>query len=248
MRRSILLCLFLFLSASLLYSAQDVKTILQKSDDLMRGATSYGEFEMQVTTPRWKRTMRMQSWSKGTKKSFIKVLYPERDKGTTFLRIDNEMWQYVPKVERTIKIPPSMMLQSWMGSDFTNDDLVRESSIVDDYTATLLEAGSPNYKIQLIPKPEAAVTWGKVILWVNTSTYVPVREEFYDEDGALVRIMKFENVTKLPDRYFPTRWTMLPQTEDKKGNTTVIIVKNMTFNKPVDAGTFSLEALKRMSK
>jgi outer membrane lipoprotein-sorting protein len=241
--------LFVVLSACLTFAqSEDVKTILQKSDDLMRGATSYGEFEMQVTTPRWKRTMSMLSWSEGTKKSFIKVTYPERDKGVTFLRLDNEMWQYVPKVERVIKIPPSMMLQSWMGSDFTNDDLAKESSIVNDYTSKLLAETKTDYKIECIPRPDAAVTWGKVIMWVAKGTYVPIREEFYDEEGVLIRVMTFENVQKLPDRSFPFRWVMTPQTEDKKGNTTVINVKKTTFNEPVEPGTFTLEALKRLSK
>lgn len=225
-----------------------VTEIIQKSDDLMRGETSYGEFTMEVKTPRWNRTMTMQTWSEGTKKSFILITAPARDKGATFLKIDNEMWQYVPKVEKVIKIPPSMMLQSWMGSDFTNDDLVKESSIVEDYTTKLLAEEKNSYKIELIPKPEAAVTWGKIIYWVAKETFVPVKEEFYDEDGLLVRTMLFEDVQIVSGRYFPNRWIMLSQAEDKKGHVTTVTIKKMTFDQPLDSKIFSMQSLKNKAK
>lgn len=226
----------------------EVKDIIQRSDDLMRGRTSYGEFVMETKTPRWSRSISMQSWSEGTTKSFILITAPVRDKGTTFLKINNEMWQYVPKVEKIIKIPPSMMLQSWMGSDFTNDDLVKESSIVDDYSYKLLAEEKDSYKIELIPKPEAAVTWAKIIYWVAKDTYVPLKEEFYDEDGVLVRIMKFEEIQKLSDRYFPLRWVMEPQTEDKQGHSTTVTIKKMIFDQPLEKNIFSMQALKNKSK
>ena len=176
------LVLFILLLGSISL-ALDVKEIIQKSDDLMRGKTSYGELIMETRTPRWTRSISMQSWSEGTTKSFILITAPVRDKGTTFLKINNEMWQYVPKVEKIIKIPPSMMLQSWMGSDFTNDDLVRESSIVEDYNCKLLAEEPARYKIELIPKPDAAVTWGKIIYYIAKVTFVPLRADFYDEEG-----------------------------------------------------------------
>lgn len=237
-----------FLSLFSLVWAVDVQDVVRKTDQLMRGETSSGDFEMQITTPRWTRTLRMKSWSLGTKKSFILINYPERDKGTTFLKINNEMWQYVPKIEKTIKIPPSMMLQSWMGSDFTNDDLVKESSIVDDYTARLLAQDATTYTIELLPKPNAAVTWGKIIMVVQQQTFVPLKEDFYDEEGLLIRTMTFTDIEKLPDRYFPKRWILESQTDDKKGNKTIIVISNMIFNEPLAEGLFSLQSLKSMSK
>lgn len=226
----------------------EVKEIIQRSDDLMRGKTSAGEFVMETKTPRWTRSISLQSWSEGTTKSFILITAPLRDKGTTFLKINNEMWQYVPKVEKIIKIPPSMMLQSWMGSDFTNDDLVKESSLVDDYSYKLLAEEKNSYQIELIPKPEAAVTWAKIIYWVTKDTYVPLKEEFYDEDGALVRVMRFEEITKLADRYFPMRWVMEPQTEDKQGHSTTVTIKKIVFDQPLEKNIFSMQALKNKSK
>ncbi|MBU0580568.1 MAG: outer membrane lipoprotein-sorting protein [Candidatus Margulisbacteria bacterium] len=215
---------------------------------MMRGTTSQGEYEMIVKTKRWKRTMRMNYWSQGTEKSFVLVTYPARDKGTTFLKLKNEMWQYVPKIERTIKIPPSMMMQSWMGSDFTNDDLVKESSIVEDYDGKILSQDNTSWKIELIPKEEAAVAWGKVIVWIDKKTYLPTKEDFYDEEGVLVRIMRFEDVKKSGNRYYPEKMYLEPQTEDKEGNSTTFIVKSIVFDEPIKEGLFSLKSLKSMSK
>lgn len=228
--------------------ALEVKEIIQKSDNLMRGKTSYGEFMMETKTPRWTRSISMQSWSEGTTKSFILITAPVRDKGTTFLKINNEMWQYVPKVEKIIKIPPSMMLQSWMGSDFTNDDLVKESSLVDDYDCKLLAEETDRYEIELIPKPEAAVTWGKIIYYVAKGTFVPIQADFYDEENILVRIMKYSNIQKLADRSFPMLWTMEPKTEDKDGHLTTVTIKKIVFDQPLPANIFSMQALKNKSK
>ncbi|MFC1517483.1 outer membrane lipoprotein-sorting protein [Candidatus Margulisiibacteriota bacterium] len=245
--KKILVFLILLILASASW-AVDIESILEKSDQIMRGDTMSGEYDMTVVTPRWTRTVKMKSWSQGTKKSFILITYPQRDKGSTFLKINNEMWQYVPRIERTIKIPPSMMLQSWMGSDFTNDDLVKESSVVEDYNAKLLSEDDTSWKIELIPKPQAAVTWGKVIMYMTKKTYLPSKEEFYDEDGELVREMTFGDVVKLPDRYYPTKMVMIPKTADKAGHTTTVIMKNLVFNAPVKAGLFSLGSLKSMSQ
>ncbi|MCI5132049.1 MAG: outer membrane lipoprotein-sorting protein, partial [Candidatus Electrothrix sp. EH2] len=115
-------------------NAGTAKEIIKKVEDNLNGKTAEMKITMTVKTKRAERTMKMQSWSVGKDKSFIKILYPGKDKGITFLKMDNSMWQYVPRIEKTIKIPASMMLQSWMGSDFSNDDLVRESSISEDYT------------------------------------------------------------------------------------------------------------------
>lgn len=229
-------------------SPKNVKAILQKSDDVMRGNTSQAEYTMVVQSKRWKRTMKMKSWTEGTKKAFILITFPSRDKGATFLKLNNEMWQYIPKIERTIKIPPSMMMQSWMGSDFTNDDLVKESSIVEDYTGKILSQDNESWKIELIPKPDAAVAWDKVIIWINKKTYLPMKEEFYDEDGELVRVMNFSNVLKTGNRFYASKMEMIPKTEDKEGNITTVYIKNMVFDQPIRKGLFSLGSLKSMSR
>lgn len=229
-------------------SELSVEQIVAKRDSLMRGDTSKGKYQMQIVSPRWERTLKMDVWSSGIDRSFIVITYPKKDKDTTFLRIKTDMWQYVPNIEKTIKIPPSMMLQSWMGSDFTNDDLVKESSIVNDYTHKMLEETSDLYVIESIPKPEAAVVWGKVVQHVDKKTFLPVSDEFYDEDGALIRKIEYSDVKELPDRRYPMRWTVKPMTEDKKGHLTIITIDEAEFNIPIDEGIFSMQALKRYSK
>src|SRR5665648_297010 len=166
------LLFFLILFCSFV-SAQDIKEIVRQSDEKFRGSSSNGSFSMTIQRPTWSRTISMKSWSLGTDYSLIYVTAPAKEKGQVFLKRKNEMWNWVPTIERMIKIPPSMMMQSWMGSDFTNDDLVKESSIVVDYTQKLLGKekvrGMDCYKIELIPLPDAAVTWGKIISWITVN-------------------------------------------------------------------------------
>ena len=225
-----------------------VTEIVRKRDKVMRGETCFGRYEMIVQSPRWKRTVKFKAWSEGKDKSFIVITYPKKDTGVTFLRVKTDMWQYVPKIEKTIKIPPSMMLQSWMGSDFTNDDLVKESSIVNDYTHTLLKEEAKVYVVESLPEPDAAVVWGKIIQRIDKEKFVPVRDEFYDEDGVLVRRIFYDDVKKLPGRYYPMRWMVEPLTEEKKGHKTIIIVNEIKLDIPIEEDVFTMRALKEYSR
>lgn len=249
MKRTCLIILFSVLWCRFSIAADLTATeIVQKKDNLMRGESSFGQYEMIVTSPRWERTIRFKAWSEGKDKSFIVITYPKKDKGNTFLRIKTDMWQYVPRIEKTIKIPPSMMLQSWMGSDFTNDDLAKESSIIDDYTHTLLREEEKAYVIESLSKPDAAVVWGKIIQWVDKEKFVPAKDEFYDEDGVLVRRLLYDDVKKLPGRYYPMQWTVEPLTEEKKGHKTIIIVSEIELNTPARENVFTIRALKQYSR
>ena len=238
----------IFLTATLLFGT-DVDAIIKKVEEQMRGKTSHAVYTMEIETPRWKRTVEIEGWSKGKETSFMHIDAPKKDRGITFLKLDNEMWQYVPSIERIIKIPPSMMLQSWMGSDFTNDDLVKESSMEDDYHAKLLDETDAAWTVQLVPKEEAAVVWGKIVLTIDKITYVPGREEFYDELGEMVRTMTFADVKQTDDgRYYAGKMTIEPLEEEKKGNKTVLLVDSIEFDKPLDPDLFTKRALRRMSK
>lgn len=238
----------LFLFAALAWGT-DVDAIIKKVEEQMRGKTSHAVYTMVIQTSRWKRTVKIEGWSKGKEVSFMHIDAPKKDRGITFLKLDNEMWQYVPRIERIIKIPPSMMLQSWMGSDFTNDDLVKESSMEDDYHAKMLDETDAAWTVQLIPKEEAAVVWGKIVLTIDKSTFVPGREEFYDELGEMVRTMTFEDVKQTDDgRYYAAKMTIEPLEEEKKGNSTVLLVDSIEFDKPLDPDLFTKRALRRMSK
>jgi len=228
--------------------AQTSSQIIQKVEDNLNGKTAFMKFTMVVKTSRYERKMEMESWSQGRKKSFIKVTYPKKDRGITFLKINNQMWQYVPKIEKTIKIPSSMMLQSWMGSDFSNDDLAKESSILEDYEHKLIDQNASTYSIELYPKEDAAVVWGKIRMIISKEYFLPLSAHYYDEDNQLIRTLYYKEFKQLSDRIYPTRWEMTPQTEDRRDHMTIVIVESAEFDKEIDASYFTKRALKRYSK
>jgi outer membrane lipoprotein-sorting protein len=233
---------------STILSAQDVKEIVRIADEKMRGTSSIGTFSMTIERPTWSRTIAMKSWTLGNDYSLIYVTAPAKDKGQVFLKRKNEMWNWVPSIDRMIKIPPSMMMQSWMGSDFTNDDLVRQSSIVTDYTHKLIGEEQvdkyPCYKIELTPLENAPVVWGKVIVWVSKKEYLWLKAEFYDEDEALVNTEILSDVKKMDDRLIPCRMEMIPA--DKKGEKTVMIFDNTDFDVPLKEDFFSIQNMKKI--
>jgi outer membrane lipoprotein-sorting protein len=223
------------------------RDIIDRVENLLWGKTMQGEFEMSIATPRWQRTLGMRVWMERPTRSFIRILSPAKEAGIGSLRIRSEMWNYLPNVERTIKIPPSMMLQPWMGSDFANDDLVKSSSVIDDYTQRIVRdetvAGAPVYVLELIPKPDAAVVWGKILYWVRKNDFIPLKEEFYDERGTLVRVMILSDVRLLGGRTIPTRWEIRPL--DKPSNVTVIVIKTVVYDRPLDPDTFTQRNLQQ---
>ena len=239
MRDYLLIVLFL-LTTGLLHS-QDAREIVRKADEKARGKTSVATMDITTVRPKWTRTMEIKAWMKGNDYAMLLVKSPAKDKGTAYLKRKKEVWNWLPSLERTIKLPPSMMSQSWMGTDFTNDDLVKESSVLDDYEHTLLatekQGDSLCYKIQMIPKPEAAVVWGKVIVWITPREYLQLRAEFFDESGELVNTMTGSQVKKLGGRLLPTRLEMTPA--DKKGHQTVIEYKSLEFDKPIADSFFT---------
>jgi outer membrane lipoprotein-sorting protein len=191
----------------------------------------------------------MKSWSKGDKYFLIYITAPAKEKGQVFLKVDKEMWNYVPTISRMIKIPPSMMMQSWMGSDFTNDDLVKQSSIVVDYDHHLLAEetirGKECYKLELIPHEDAAVVWGKIISWITKDGYDLWKSEYYDEEGELQNIENAYDIKDMGDRKIPTRMEIIPV--DKEGQKTVLNIISTTFNKPIEDSFFSKQNMKKVN-
>ena len=223
------------------------KEIIKRSDDLMRGETQKGHYTMTVVTPNWRRRLEIHIQSKGRDKMLLKILSPAKEKGITTLRVGYEMWNYLPKVERTIKIPPSMMLQPWMGSDFANDDLVKESSIVEDYDHVISERrtvrGRPLVRIRMTPKPRAGVVWQRRVMVIDTETFIPVRDEFYGKDDVLIKVLSYLDVRRISDRSIPTRWEMVSRI--KPGRRTVIEVNDdLVYNEPIDDSVFTLQNIK----
>ena len=235
----------LLLFSSLLFS-NEADEIIKKFDANMRGQNISIKLSMRVVSLGHERTMKIESYSQGTKKSFTKILFPPKDRGITFLSLDNQMWQYVPKIERIIKIPPSMMLQNWMGSDITNDDMVKQSSIVEDYDSKILEKNGNIVTIELIPKEDAAVVWGKIVINIDTATYTSIKDIFYDEEGEEVRYFIYEKVKKFGKYYIPTYWRV--QSSDKPQNFTEILLEEVKYDTEISQLYFKKSALKRFSR
>jgi outer membrane lipoprotein-sorting protein len=227
--------------------AQESADIIRKVEDNLNGKTAVMNITMTVKTKRTERAMKMASYSIGKEKAFIKILYPGKDKGITFLKVNNTMWQYVPRIEKTIKIPASMMLQSWMGSDFTNDDLVKESSISEDYTAKLLSETDEAYTVELWPREEAAVVWGKIIMEISKQYYLPTLVSYFDEDGMLIRKLAYTEVQPFGNRFYPTKWVMDPMEPEKEGHQTIIEIADAVFDQKISASYFTKRALKKYS-
>lgn len=226
------------------------KEIVKKADDKGRGLTSRGEMVMTIVRPTWTRSVTLKSWQKGSDYSMILITEPAKDKGQVFLKIKTDMWNWVPSIEKMIKIPPSMMMQSWMGSDFTNDDLVKESSVVTDYKHQLIGQETIRehkcYKIELIPLPEAAVTWGKVVVWITVDGFDQWKVEYYDQDMKLINIMNAFNIQMMGDRKIPTKLEILPV--ENANQKTVLDTKSIVFNQPIEDGFFSQQNMKRLSQ
>ena len=222
------------------------KEIIQKADEKGRGRTSTGSMTLTIIRPDWKRSISLKSWTKGREFSLIYITSPTKEKGQVFLKRQKDMWNWVPSIERMIKIPPSMMMQSWMGSDYTNDDLVKESSLVVDYTQKLLGNETIRdqkcYKVELTPLPDAAVTWGKIITWTTVDGFNQWKAEYYDEDGNLVNLLNAYNIKRMGDREIPTRLEIEPV--GKKGKKTILEINTMAFNQPISDAFFSQQNMK----
>ncbi len=244
----ILLFFALLLPIDLQAAAIDPAAIIRQVEDNLNGTTLFMKLTMIVKTKRGERKMKMDSYSIGKNRSFIKITYPGKDRGITFLKIDDAMWQYVPRIEKIIKIPASMMLQSWMGSDFSNDDLVKESSISEDYAVTLTAETDDEYEVLLIPFDDAPVVWGKIIMFVSKKLKLPTTVTYFDEDGLLVRTLHYLEVRQFGDRFYPGRWVMQPETEEKAGHQTIVIIDDAVFDKEISASYFTKRALKRYSR
>ena len=249
MKKTLIFILFSII-AGVAYTQPAVQAIdiIRKADERARGKTSEAVIKMTVIRPTWQREMTMKSWSLGNDFALILVTGPVRDKGVAFLKREHEMWNWQPNIDRTIKLPPSMMLQSWMGSDFTNDDLVRESSIVQDYTHRITGSesidGRDCYVIELTPKTDAAVVWGKVITWIDKKDYIQMKVTFYDEDGELAQTMYGKDIKNLGGKMLPS--TMEVHPADKPGQRTVITYESLVFDKPIQPSFFSLQNLKQV--
>lgn len=239
--------LLIALAAAPLAADDEAAALIRKQQERMRAERNVGTYAMEIVRPGWRRSIRLKSWDdRPGKRFFIHVLAPEKDRDTTFLKSGGNLWMYQPKLERDLKIPPSMMLNAWMGSDFSNDDLVKASSIVDDYTHRIIARSGAGadalVTIESLPKPDAPVVWGKLVTVLQPDG-VPRTQEFFDESARRVRRLEFARVKDMGGRVLPTRWRMLSLTEP--GHETVMTIEDIRFDVAIPAAVFRREHLSR---
>jgi outer membrane lipoprotein-sorting protein len=244
--RTLALVLTLFPAPTLGHGQESARDIIDRVDRIMRGESSYGVATMDVVTENWERSMTMEVWSLGTDYSLIRITAPNKEAGTATLKAGDDIWNYLPRVDRSIKIPASLMMGAWMGSHFTNDDLVKESRLVEDYDIEIDFEGERDgvevWEFGLTPKPEAAVVWGRITYEVRKDDLMPVWARYYDEDDTLVRTMTFSDYRVMGGRLVPAAMDMLP--EDKPNERTSIRYAEVEFDIEIDESFFSLRSLR----
>ncbi len=236
------------MACSLMLNAQNPTEIIRKSDKKFKGEiSSKSVMKMTIKRPTWERTLEFKSWAKGNDYSLTVVTAPAKEKGQTFLMRGSEMWNWIPSISRMIKLPTSMMSEGWMGSDYTNDDIMKESSMVVDYNHKIIGSEIINkqdcYKIEMIPKEDAAVVWGKVIKWISKDEYLQMKTEYYDEDDYLIKTDLSYDIKNMDGRIIPTRFVIIPEDEDNK---TIVELVEVKFNIPINDGFFSQQNMKRI--
>lgn len=229
-------------------SDTELTAIVRHFDELYRSNSSQGKMEMAIITPNWQRTLKMDVWSEGLDKTFIRITEPLKEKGVATLRMGNEMWNYLPKTNKVIKIPPSMMMSSWMGSDFTNDDLVNEFTMERDFSSRFVTVDSPQtgeWYVEFVPHEGVPVVWGKIVAAIRKSDYLPVWEKDYDEKGNLMRVMYFKEIKDFGGRRVPSIMELIPQ--NKEGHKTIVRYLEMVFDRKIDQDIFTLRNLRSQS-
>lgn len=248
---AVLLLLFVPAAPSAAFQADSstadngAKKILRHLDELYRSNSSYSTVEMKIVTPHWERTLDMNIWTREMDHTFIRITSPEKERGVATLRVGNEMWNYLPKVNKVMKIPPSMMMSSWMGSDFTNDDLVDEFTYEEDYHSRLIqpeEAVDSLVYVECIPREDLPVVWGKIVIALRSSDWLPVWERYYDEKDELMRIFTFSEIRRFGNRTLPAVMEVIPQ--NKEGHKTTIRYEQLEFDTGVDDDIFTLRNLR----
>lgn len=225
---------------------QRARQIVDRVAHLFSGKSSIATLQMQIVGENGQRELTMKIWTQG-ENALVRIISPEKDAGTAILKIGSDIWYYLPKVNRTIKAPSSMTMTSWMGSDFTLDDLVKQSGLVRDYSLANSFEGKRGevavYEYTLTPKPGAVVVWGKIVLQIREANMMPAWQGFYDEDGKLVRDLTFADYKTIGGRLMPTRLVM--RSLDKPGQQTTLVYQDVAFDVPISPETFSLPNLKR---
>jgi outer membrane lipoprotein-sorting protein len=253
MKKFLLNRLFLFIPLINVFniSGQSLSAtdIIKKADEKFNGEkSSIMVMSMTIIRPTWQRTIEFKNWSLGREYAMTLITAPAKDANQTFLKRGTEMWSWNPAISRLIKFPPSMMSQGWMGSDYTNDDILKESSVVNDYTHEVTGEetieGRLCYKIKMIAKEEAAVVWGSQLRWIDKKDFLIIRAELFDEEGTLVRTETGSVIKSMDGRTIPTRMELIPA--DEPGNKTIVDIKEIKFNVQIPESFFSQQNMKNI--
>jgi outer membrane lipoprotein-sorting protein len=244
----ILFSLVLFTFIEFVSVAQDAKSIVKKMDDNLQGNSNSSVMKMDIIRPKYTRSIEFKNWSLTHDYFMTIVTAPAKEKGQVFMKYKTEMWSFTPSINRIIKLPPSMMSQGWMGSDYSNDDLVKQSSIVNDYTHTLLGEenidGSLCYKIEMIPNANSNVVWGKILIWIEKENFLNLKSEYYDEEFFIVRTELGKDVKVFDGKKLPSIIEIIPAEEPD--NKTVISIISMDFDIEIEESFFSQQNMKKV--
>ena len=246
MKKAVISCIALLtLSAQASGSPPSTEELLDRVDDLYRGKSSEGQMTMTITTEYWQRTLALDFWSEGNDKSLLKIKSPKKEKGTATLMVKRDVWNFLPKVKRVIKVPSSMMGASWMGSHLTNDDLVKRNRMSKDYNAKItcsgVRSGVNIYEVTCIAKDDATVVWGKVVVEIGQKDRIPRTIQYFDEDMVLSRTMLFSNIQAIGNDLLPM--TFKVSEVDRPGESTEMTYKRLAFGVKHPANFFSLRRL-----
>jgi len=253
MKRCLLKSLLLLISGINVINAAgqnlSATEIVRKADEKFNGEkSSVMVMSMTIIRPAWQRTVEFKNWSLGRDYAMTLITAPAKDANQTFLKRGTEMWSWNPAISRLIKFPPSMMSQGWMGSDYTNDDILKESSVVNDYSHEIIGEeiveGRLCYKIKMIAKEEAAVVWGSQLRWIDKKDFLVMKAELNDEEGALIRTETGSEIKTMDGRTIPTRMDLIPA--DEPGNKTVVTIKEIKFNVQIAESFFSQQNMKNL--
>lgn len=221
----------------------DVALLVKRTERVLEGNSSVAVMRMHIKTPSYEREVKMKVWAKGRDYALVKVLEGgPRETGMMTLKREKQLWNYLPQAGRVMKLPSGMMGDSWMGSDFTNDDLVRGSSLADDFTARFDQVDEKSWTVTLTPKPNANVVWGKLVLIIDRASCLPLEQRFFDEEGAQTRRMTYGELKQLGWRTFPMKMTVNPA---DGARSTSITYESMEFDGEVPDDTFSLRRLQQ---
>jgi outer membrane lipoprotein-sorting protein len=231
--------------------AQDLSAsdIVRKADEKFNGEkSSYSLMSMTIIRPEWQRTIEFKNWTLGRDYALTLITAPAKESGQTFLKRGSEMWSWNPSISRLIKLPPSMMSQGWMGSDYTNDDILRESSVVNDYIHEIVGEESIDgricYKIKMTAREDASIIWGKQIRWIDKKDFLVLKAELYDEDGYLVRTETGSDIKIMDGRTITSKIELVPEEEPE--NKTLLEIREIKFNIPVEENYFSQQNMKQV--